>query len=125
MRRLAPVVREKAIEIANALQIVMRGMTASEAIFAAIRKHVIKLDRFCDHIMSCRVTVELSARHKDDGKLFGVRVDLSVPGDEILSTHSHEREDVYVAMRDAFDAVLRRLEDYVRERRGYVKRHAS
>jgi ribosomal subunit interface protein len=106
------------------LQIVMRGMTASEVVSDAIRKHVGKLDRFCDHIMSCRVTVELAPRHKDDGNLFAVHVDLSVPGDEILSTRGHEREDVYVAMRDAFDAVLRRLEDYVRERRGYVKRHA-
>jgi len=107
------------------LQIAMRGMTASEPISAAIRKHVARLERFYDHVISCRVTVELAARHKGDGKLFSVHVDLSVPGDQIVSTHSHESEDLYVAMRDAFDAMLRRLEDYVRERRGYVKRHAS
>jgi hypothetical protein len=52
-------------------------------------------------------------------------VDLTAPGEEIVSTHGHENEDINVAIRDAFDAVQRRLEDYVRERRGQVKRHAS
>jgi ribosomal subunit interface protein len=107
------------------VQLVTRGMAASDAVDSAVGKHVAKLERFCDHITSCRVTVELAARHKHDGNLYAVHIDLSVPGDEIVSTRRHESEDVYVAMGDAFDAAQRRLEDYVRERRGQVKRHAS
>jgi ribosomal subunit interface protein len=107
------------------LQIVTRGMTASDAVDAAIRKQAAKLDRFCDHITSCRVSVALAARHRHQGRLYAVHVDLTAPGEEIVSTHGHEDGDIYVAIRDAFDAVQRRLEDYVRERRGQVKRHAS
>src|SRR5690606_9101707 len=33
-------------------------------------------------------------------------------------------EDVYVALRDAFDAAKRQLEDYGRRQRGEVKSHA-
>ena len=107
------------------LQVVARGTTASDAVETAIRKRAAKLERFCDHIMSCRVTVETETRHQQQGRLYAVHVDLSVPGDEIVSSRGHENEDVHVAIRDAFDAVQRRLEDYVRERRGQVKRHVS
>jgi len=100
-------------------------MTASEAVDAVIRKQAAKLDRFCDHITSCRVSVALAAPHRHQGTRYAVHVDLTVPGEEIVSTHGQENEDINVAIRDAFDAVQRRLEDYVRERRGHVKRHAS
>jgi ribosomal subunit interface protein len=106
-----------------ALQVAFRDMPRSDAVEAAIRKHAEKLDEFCEHIMSCRVTVEEVSRHKHQGKLHAVHIDLKVPGEEIASTRHHEHEDVYVALRDAFDAVKRRLEDYVRRQRGQVKPH--
>jgi ribosomal subunit interface protein len=107
------------------LQIASRDLPQSDAVEADIRKHVQKLELVCDHIMSCRVTVEAPARHKLQGKLYAAHVDLKVPGDEIASSRHHEHEDVYVAIRDAFDAVKRRLEDYVRRQRGQTKMHAS
>ena len=106
------------------LQIALRDMPPSEALEADIRKHVQKLELMCDHIMSCRVTVETPGRHKHQGRLYSAHVDLKVPGSEIASTRRHENEDVYVAVRDAFDAVKRRLEDYVRTQRGQTKPHA-
>lgn len=106
-----------------ALQVAFRDMPKSEAVEADIRKHAAKLDEFCDHIMSCRVTLEAPARHKHQGKLYSVHIDVKVPGNEIASTRRHEHEDVYVAIRDAFDAVKRRLEDYVRKQRGQTKLH--
>jgi len=105
------------------LQIALRDMAPSEAVEADIRKHVQKLELACDHIMSCRVTVEAAARHKHQGKLYSAHIDVKVPGDEIASTRRHEHEDVHVAIRDAFDAVRRRLEDYVRKQRGQTKQH--
>jgi len=104
-------------------QITFRDMPRSEAVEAEILRRVSKLDDFCDRIMSCRVTVETPAAHKRQGKLFSVHVDLKVPGEEIASTRRQEHEDVYVAIRDAFDAVRRRLEDYMRKRRGETKQH--
>ena len=79
--------------------------------------------------MSCRVAVELHHRHHHQGNLFHVRVDLKVPDSEIVANREpsehHAHEDVYVAIRDAFDAVRRQLEDYVRRRRGVVKEHEA
>jgi len=106
-----------------ALQVTFRDMPRSDAVEAEIRRRAEKLEEFCDRIMSCRVTVETLAAHKHQGKLFAVHVDVKVPGEEIASTRRHEHEDVYVAVRDAFDAVRRRLEDYARRSRGETKRH--
>lgn len=111
------------------LQVVFRDMEASDAIEAAVRKRAVKLERFYEYIMSCRVVVEKHHRHHHQGNLFHVRIDLKVPGEEIVASREpaghHAHEDVYVAIRDAFDAVLRRLEDYVRRRRGAVKAHEA
>jgi cold shock CspA family protein len=52
-----------------------------------------------------------------------VRIDVRVPQHEIVATRDHH-EDVYVALRDAFDAAKRQLEEFVREDRGDVKQHA-
>lgn len=106
-----------------ALQVTFRDMPRSEAVEAEIQRRVTKLEEFCDRIMSCRVTVETPARHKQQGKLHSVHIDLKVPGGEIASTRRQEHEDVYVAIRDAFDSVRRRLEDYMRRQRGDVKQH--
>jgi ribosomal subunit interface protein len=106
-----------------ALQVTFRDMPRSEAVEAEIRRRAAKLEEFCDRIMSCRVTVEVPAAHKHQGKMFAVHVDVKVPGEEIASTRGHGREDVYVAIRDAFDAVRRRVEDYARRSRGETKRH--
>jgi len=92
-----------------ALQVVFRDIPKSDAVEVAVRKHAAKLDEFCDHLMSCRVTVEESAKHKHQGKLYSVHIDAKLPGKQISSTRHHENEDVYVAIRDAFDAVKRRL----------------
>jgi ribosomal subunit interface protein len=105
------------------LQVAFRDMERSDAVEASIRKHAEKLDEFSDHIMSCRVTVGAPAKHKHQGRPYSVHIDVKVPRDEIASTRHHEHEDVYVAIRDAFDAVKRRLEDYVRKQRGQTKPH--
>jgi ribosomal subunit interface protein len=104
------------------LQISLHGIAPSNALHNAIREKAEKLDRYYDHIMSCRVVLELAARHKRRGKQFSVRVDLKVPGGEIAVTHEYD-EDLQVALRDAFDAARRRLEDHARGQRGDVKRH--
>ena len=104
------------------LQISFHGIQHSDALYSAIRERAEKLERFYDRIMSCRVVLELGARHKRQGKQFSVRIDLKMPGGEIAVTKEHD-EDVQVALRDAFDAARRQLEDYARAQRGDVKRH--
>lgn len=109
------------------LQIVWRGMDPSPALEANIRERVKKLETFCNHMIGCRVVVEQLHRHKHRGNLFNVRVDADVPGRRLVVNHEHRKdhahEDAFVAARDAFDAMKRQLEDFVRRERGKVKSH--
>jgi ribosomal subunit interface protein len=105
------------------VQITYRGMESSATLDDAVREKAAKLEQFHPRITSCRVVIEQTARHKTKGKEFVVRVDLTAPGAEIAVNRDHA-EDVYVALRDAFDAARRKLEDFAREQRGEVKRHA-
>ncbi|MFA6903802.1 MAG: ribosome-associated translation inhibitor RaiA [Gallionellaceae bacterium] len=102
------------------MQITIRDMEHSEALETHIRQKVQKLDEFFKHIMSCRVVVEMPHKHHNQGKQFNVRIDIGVPGNEIVVNRDHS-EDVYIALRDAFDAAKRQLEDYARKVRGDVK----
>ena len=104
------------------LQITVRGTDHSEALDMHIRDKVDKLEEFFDHITSCRVVVEVPHKHHQQGKQFNVRIDIGVPGSEIVVNRDHA-EDVYVALRDGFDAAKRQLEDYARKIRGDIKTH--
>lgn len=104
------------------LQITVRNIEHSDALETRIRDKTQKLEEFCKHIMSCRVVVEAPHKHHHQGKQFNVRIEIGVPGNEIVVNRDHH-EDVYVALRDAFNAAKRQLEDYVRKIRGDVKTH--
>jgi ribosome-associated translation inhibitor RaiA len=105
------------------LEVRFLGMEPSEAVEAAAREKAAKLDLFCRDLMSCRVTIELLHKHKHQGQPFGVRIDVTLPGHE-LSVDRVQHEDVYVALRDAFDDMRRQVEDAVRRTRGQEKAHS-
>ncbi len=109
------------------LQITLRDMPHSDAIEAAIRKRAEKLEQISDNILRCHVVIEATHRHKHQGKHYQVRIDVTVPGDEIAigrdPTERGDREDVYVAIRDAFDAAKRMLQNHGQRIRGEVKIH--
>ena len=106
------------------LQITFRDMPSSAAVEDRIRARAEKLNRFFDRVMGCRVVVEMPQRNKHQGKLHSIHIDLTVPGAELVVNRARH-EDVYVAIRDAFDAAGRQLEDFARRRRGEVKTHAA
>jgi cold shock CspA family protein/ribosome-associated translation inhibitor RaiA len=109
------------------LEIRFRQMDSSPAIEARIREKAAALERFSDRITGCRVIVEKDHRHRHKGNLFRVRIEIDAPGKGLAVSHTglkdHAHEDVHVAIRDAFNAAVRRLEDHVRERGGRVKAH--
>ncbi|MGI8724925.1 MAG: HPF/RaiA family ribosome-associated protein [Methyloceanibacter sp.] len=111
------------------LNISFRNMDPSEAVETRIREKAEKLERLCDRIVSCEVVVEAPHRNHHKGKLYDVRINLSVPGEDInvgrTGPQNHAHEDVYVALRDAFAAATRQLEDHVRKMRGEVKTHTN
>lgn len=102
-------------------QVTFRGMASSEAIEAQVRDRVDKLDRFHPRIMSCRVVVECGHRHQRKGRLYHLSIEIHVPGHEVVvgrdPADHHAHEDMNVAIRDAFDAARRQLEDVARRTR--------
>ena len=106
------------------LQITVRNVSVSEAAKDNIRDRAAKLDLFYDRIMSCRVIVEAPHRRQHQGVLYNVRIDMTVPGAELVVKREPD-EDIYVAIRDAFDAARRQLEGYARRQRGDVKVHEA
>lgn len=109
------------------VQVSFRNMDPSEAVEDNVREKAAKLERYFDRIISCRVVVESPHRRRQKGKLYDVRIDIGVPGKEIVVNHvgpkNHAHEDVYVAVRDAFNAAARQLEDHARKVRGEIKAH--
>ena len=105
------------------LEISLRDIPQSDAVEARIREKAAKLERFHSRIMSCRITVESPQHRKHQGKLYSVHLDIKVPGGGELVVNRAQDEDIYVAIRDAFDAAVRQLEDHNQIRRGDVKAH--
>jgi ribosomal subunit interface protein len=99
-------------------QITFRNLDSSESVRALIADRAAELEQFFDRIVACKVVVESSSHRQRQGRLFHVAVHLSLPGSEIVvkrdPAEHHAHEDIRVAVRDAFDATRRQLEDYVR-----------
>lgn len=109
------------------LRITFRGLAHSDAIERRVREKAAELEQFYGRITSCHVTVDALNKHQHKGNLYSVHINLHLPDKEIVVGREHPKhqthEDVYVAIRDAFGAAVRQLEDYAREKRGKVKRH--
>ena len=105
-------------------QITYRGMPHSEAMDARIVQYARKPEAAHPRVTMCHVIVGESDRRKQQGNLFEVRIDVHVPGHEIVASRK-EHEDAYVAMHEAFTAVHRQLEQDIERQRGHVKRHAE
>src|SRR2546423_10519600 len=122
MSHLLGVQARRTVHMQLPLQVTFEGFSHSDAVEAAVRKKAEKLERFSHNIVSCRVAVALPEKHKHQGMLYSVRIDLTIPGRELVSSRK-QHEDVYVALRDAFDSMGRMLEETVRKRRREVKAH--
>jgi ribosomal subunit interface protein len=91
------------------LQITIRDFSHSPTLSSRIREKAEKLEELHAGIVSCRVTVEELGKHQRQGHHFRVRVDVRIPGKELVAHHEHE--DQYVALREAFDSMRRQLEE--------------
>jgi cold shock CspA family protein len=109
------------------LHISFRGMDPSPAAEAQVRRRADELGQFSDRISACRVVLEAIERHHQHGRIYHVRVDLTVPSGEVVANRepglNHAHEDLHVAIRDAFDAARRRLQDHMRRLDGQMKKH--
>jgi ribosome-associated translation inhibitor RaiA len=125
------------------IEVIFRHMDHSPAVEARVREEAALLKRFFERIAGCRVVIEAPHQHRKHGAGYHVGISLSVPGNDIVVNHEpslhgavaqsegaeeakHQQpkanhEDVYVAIRDAFVAARRQLQDYARVLRGDTK----
>lgn len=106
------------------IQITIRDMPPSPALNALIRKNIKKLHKIYQRIIRCHVVVEFAQKNQHQGKVFNVRIDVTVPGKEFASTNKRN-ESAHIAIRESFQAMKRQLEEHVRKRNGKQKNHNS
>lgn len=106
------------------LQVTFRDMAPLPSLDGEIRRQVAKLERFVPELISCYVVVQASANRHRQGHIYAVKVDVHVPGEEVFTGEHQAGEEIAVAVRGAFDAMTRRLQDYARRRRRQVKHHS-
>jgi ribosomal subunit interface protein len=102
------------------LELSARAIELDSAIEADLRRRAAKLERYYDRITSCRIAVERpTGNHHNEGGPYRVRIDITVPGSELVA--SKEGEDLNTTVRDAFKAAERQVEEFSQRRRGDVK----
>jgi cold shock CspA family protein/ribosome-associated translation inhibitor RaiA len=107
------------------LQISVRSVEDSAAARELVQKCVEKLEVFYHRIISCRVMIDMPQRFPAGTPIaYNVRVDIRVPGEEIVIKRQAHPE-LHTAIQQAFDAAGRRLQDYARRIRGDVKQSAA
>ena len=111
------------------IEVAFRDMDPTPALEDFVNQWCTKLEHLYDRIERCHVVVERPHQRHHKGNRFQVRVTLSVPGPDIVVSRDPSldgaHEDVYVAIRDAFQAARRQLEDHVRTLRRDVKTHVE
>ena len=105
-----------------------RDMERSDKLYNLVWDHVEQLEKFYDRIVSCEVVLSAPHKHKKHGLIYHVQIRLFVPGEDIFINYEPEingaHKEAHVAIRDAFDAARRKLEDLIRRERGIVKEKA-
>ncbi len=98
------------------VQVTFRDIPPSEALTAHVEKRASKLETFSDRLMRCHVVLEAPHRHHRHGKRYHVRIDLHVPGKELVASKNLEemKEDLHAAIDDAFSDAERVLEEHER-----------
>lgn len=108
-------------------QIIFRNMPYSDFVYKNIEKKAKNLQHFFPNIMTCKVSAEAPHHHHHRGNLYRVRIDIRVPDRELVTnrgkTRRHDHENIYVAIRDAFERAKRLLQNHASRRRGRVKYH--
>jgi cold shock CspA family protein/ribosome-associated translation inhibitor RaiA len=111
------------------LLISFHNLPHSPAIETAIREAAARLEDIHDRIVSCRVIVDQPHRRHQEGNSYQVRIDLKVPGGELVVKREQASDmangELRMVVHEAFEEMLRRLDDFLGRRRGFVKTHAT
>jgi ribosome-associated translation inhibitor RaiA len=104
-------------------------MPTSQIFENRIRELARRFEKFSSHILHCAVVIQLPHQSSRKGDVFDVHINVTVPGSVIVVRRAHAEHashiDPYVALRDAFVAMRRKLQDYERIQRGGTKVHPA
>ncbi|MBN8911827.1 MAG: ribosome-associated translation inhibitor RaiA [Rhizobiales bacterium] len=108
------------------LEISFKGLDKSPAIEAKIAERAAKLERHFERMTHCRVVVAAPHKHSHKGKTYEIKIDIGIPGAApLIVTHEspvgQAQEDLKIALRDAFDAADRRLDDIIDRKNGAAR----
>ncbi len=100
------------------LEISFKGLDKSAAVEAKIAEKAAKLEKHYDRMTHCRVVVSAPNKHAHKGKIYEIKIDIGIPEHApVIVTHEsavgNATEDLSVALRDAFLAAQRQLDDTV------------
>lgn len=107
------------------VQIEFRDLEPLPSLEGEIRQRVANLEKFVPELTSCRVTIAAEGHRHRQGVRYEVRLDVRLPGGELVTGEHQGDEQLEVALRGSFDAMTRKLGDFQRRRRGQVKQHAT
>jgi len=105
----------------NEFQIVYHNIDQTEAITDAVQKRIAKLERYCDQIITGRIVLDSPHNNHHKGKVYSVGLEVKTTAKEVIVNQdqhdNHAHEDLYVAIRDAFNAAERQLKSVDKKHR--------
>lgn len=110
------------------LEIKFSDIDHSQWVEDYIRERAGKLDKMCDHLMSCRVVVEGAQHHHHTGNPWRVRVEVTMPPKKDLvadkeGTVADPHVQLRPIIRKAFEAMEKQIKKETARQRGDVKSH--
>jgi ribosomal subunit interface protein len=102
-------------------KIMFHNVDDSPSLEARIIEKIAKLDKRFRGLMGCHVVVESAHHHKQKGRLYSVRIDVTLPGGELVVSHHSGKnpimhDKVFAAMNNAFLGIERRLSRFFEKR---------
>lgn len=106
----------------NEIQVVFHNIDQTESINDAVNKRIQKLERYCDDIIAGRVVLDSPHNNHHKGRVYSVGLEIHTPNKEVRVNQeqhdNHAHEDLYIAIRDAFNAAERQLKSVDKKHRG-------
>lgn len=105
----------------NEIQVVFHNIDQSDSLIEAVNKRIEKLERYCSEIIGGRVVLDSPHNHHYKGKVYSVSLEVHTPQLEVRVNQdqhdNHAHEDLYIAIRDAFNAAERQLKSVDKKHR--------
>jgi ribosome-associated translation inhibitor RaiA len=98
------------------VEIHFHGIDKSEAIETRVREKVAKLEKHFGRMTHCRVVLEAPHRSPTKPKVYQIKIEIGMPrAQPVVVSHeregSHAGEELPLAIREAFDVALRKIDD--------------